>query len=115
MTPNGTETTREGDDTDEEAVVGLSRVFGEAAPVCPCATSHDGLPPAEAWDAFEGLLWSHALAWTRQEVTDALAECEEAVRDGRRPTGEQIRTARHALEQGEALVDRYEAVATEAP
>lgn len=65
------------------------------------------LPPAEAYEAFEGLLWAYALATIRQEAAEALFPLEEAVRDGRRPAPEQVRTARSALQEAESLVEEY--------
>lgn len=65
------------------------------------------LPPAEAWATFDPLLWAYALASIRQETADALGELEDAVRDGRRPTPEEIDRARGALQEAESLVEEY--------
>lgn len=90
----------------DEIVIDLGGVTGDAP---------EPLPPAEAWEAFEGVLWAYALAGVRQDVTEALGDLEEAVRDGRRPTPSQVRQARLALEQAEQLVEeQYAPLAGEA-
>lgn len=66
------------------------------------------LSSADAWEQFETLVWSHALAPRRADVADALHALEERVRDQERPTADEVQEARRALDRARALVeDQY--------
>jgi hypothetical protein len=111
MNSNGSHAAGADADTDAERVVDLSDVYGEASTGGARDGAHDTLPPAEAWETFEARLWSHGLAPVRQEMSERLHTLEVAIQDGRRPTAEEIRAARVAIERVEVLIERYETVA----
>lgn len=69
--------------------------------------THEALTAAEAFEEFERPLWAYYLAPTRDDVSEALYACEEAVREGRRPTAEEITEARRALDDARKLVEEH--------
>jgi hypothetical protein len=76
----------------------------------PDPDSADGgeeLTPADAWETFETLLRFHVLQEKRQRVNDALYALEVAIETGRRPTADEVATAREELDMARALVEDY--------
>lgn len=69
--------------------------------------AHEPLSAAEAFEEFERPLWAYYLAPTRDDVSEALYACEEAVRDGRRPTAAEVDEARQALDAARELVESH--------
>lgn len=70
------------------------------------------LPAEELVDEFLTPLWAWVLEPAGSDAGEAMGELADTVHDGRRPTAEQVRTARRALDRArEVLEDRYAALA----
>jgi hypothetical protein len=110
-TPEITDADRE--DDAETAVI--SKVYGDAPPEAAAGGPQDAveaLPPAEAWLVFRRSLWAYYMAYVRQEAGEAVHALEARVRDGERPTREEVRDARRAVRDLEDLVDQYAVLAS---
>lgn len=67
------------------------------------------LPPDEAWGLFATAVWAWILEPAGSDVRHAMADMSEAVHDGHRPTAEQVRAARDALDRAREVVEDYHA------
>lgn len=99
----GLETIEHTVDGYDEIVLDLGDVRGDAS----ITTDEEPLPASEAWDEFATLVYCHALEPARQEVGRAMGHLADAIRDETRPTAEQVREARRALDNARALVEDH--------